>query len=427
VTHQVCISQTAGDRATGYTMSTKMLRLPRGLLLTWIDSDRQNRWALVHPSTAKVEAEGVIGSPRADNHCGAALARTGNTVHAILGAHHDAFDHYSMDLNTDSDWRHVACLPDHATYPSVVAGSEGRLHLAYRCEAERFTLNTRRYDGKHWSAPYTLVTADKPGYIYWTNGIAKAPDGTLHLVFGNTRVLKNGDLQHSASHVCSTDEGTTWNNDGVGKVGEGISVRDLPLLTPEDDPDRVQTKANFCAEPGPGHSNYLQILLSNPVVDSTGRLHVVLHNGLNGTADLMTRFPGGEWSSRLLNPLLTGQAKGRRIHLQSSLGLGAGDELHIALMIRPDGVQDCHWGPNGTFTVRWILSDDGSTRMESTTLPDAERASWLPALEHPVLSPLTNFPAMLYTNGLNAGGFSQNRNRIDTRLMLDLQSTDSGN
>jgi hypothetical protein len=50
--------------------------------------------------------------------------------------------------------------------------------------------------------------------------------------------------------------------------------------------------------------------------------------------------------------------------------------------------------------------------------PDETVAQWLPAQEHPGAAPLDHKPALLYTRGVNAGGFSANVNRQAAQVWL---------
>src|SRR5690606_23879779 len=170
------ISRSGGDRATAYAMSNKIVSLPGGYLCTWIGSRRLNRWALVGRADGAVLREGALGEPCLDNHCGAALAVADGAVHAVTGGHHSALRHYRMDLPAADGWREVAVIEAQGTYPSLVADSAGRLHLTYRSSGEPWTLDYRCFGLGAWTPARALVEAEKPGYVYWTNGLAVAPD-----------------------------------------------------------------------------------------------------------------------------------------------------------------------------------------------------------------------------------------------------------
>ena len=414
----VLLSDRGGDRATAYAMSNKIVSLSEGYLCTWIDSQRQNQWALVDNDSGEIRRRGPLGPARVDNHCGAALALYEGSVHAIIGGHHSAFQHYLLESATANAWRQVASIDVKGTYPSVVSDSEGRLHLAFRVEGERWTLDYCRFENGAWTTARSLAVAEKPGYIYWTNGLAVGPDDSIHLALANTRPLPDGALYHSASHIVSRDGGRAWRSSGGDILSLPARVTDLPLMTEEDSPERVQSREHQerHSEAGPRNKEYQQMLLSNPVVDPTGGIHVVLHNGLSGTADLLS-YRSDEWTARPLTGAATGGGKQQRVHMQSSLSLGPGPRLHAALMIEP--TVECVWGAPGTYIVRLSMKTDGTEMaVEPVSVSDPSCAQWLPALEHPNRLPLDHVPPLLYTKGLNAGGFDNNKNVRETQVYL---------
>ena len=420
----ILLSKSGGDRATAYTMSNKIVSLPAGCLCTWIDSQRQNRWALLERERGRILRSGALGTPCIDNHCGAALVLTQEAVHAITGGHHSPFQHYRMDLHTADTWQHVTTIDVQGTYPSVISDSSGRLHLAYRSPGDQWTLDYCRFEKGHWTPAQSLITAEKTGYIYWTNGIAVGADDAIHLVFGNTRVLADSALCYSASHIFSRDSGKSWCNSSGSTLSLPTPVSSVPLMTGDITTERIQSveKQREYDLPGPKNVNYQQILLSNPVIDESGAVHAVLHNGLTGSAELMT-FIHGKWSSK---PLTTVAASGdgngdaaKRVHVQSSLSIGPAGRLHVALMIEDTG--ECVWGPPGTYIVLVEVTSDGHMSARYVTTPDAACAQWLPAFEHVSETSPNHAPPLLYTKGINGGGFGNNKNRVETEVYLCLQ------
>jgi hypothetical protein len=425
---QIVLSKQGGDRATGYAMSNKIVSLPEGgRVVTWIDSARQNRWALVDRGNGEILRRGKLGRPGVDNHCGAALALGHGVVHAIVGGHHSPLAHYALAPATGGEWRQVATLNVKGTYPSLACDSRGCLHLAFRSRGtseapgDRWTLDYCRFEGKGWTRAEPLVVADKPGYIYWTNGLAIGPENDLHLVLGNTRVLDEGALYLGASHIVSRDGGRTWEADDGTRLSLPAPAAELPLIVDDvgaRQAERVQSLADQqrTAQPGPRNYNYQQMLLSNPVIDDRGAVHVVLHNGLTGTAALMTRDDHG-WTARELTAVATGGNPAMRVHMQSSLSPGPDNRLYAALMIEP--TEECVWGAPGTTVVRLkAKTDDGEIVTERVSDSDRTCARWLPALEHAQQAPLDHVPLLLYTKGINAGGFANNKNAVETDVVL---------
>jgi len=407
-----------GDRATAYAMSNKIVRLPHGYLCTWIDCRRQNQCALVDADTGDVLQRAPLGKPCVDNHCGAALALAEGRVHAVTGGHHTPLEHYVLDASGDPAWRHVATIQAQATYPSVASDSAGGLHLAFRCRGrDRWTLNICRFDGATWTPPRPLVRAHKPGYVYWTNGLTSGPTGRLHLVFGNTRVLADGALYYGASHLYSDNVGHTWSSFKAGPIeSTPAGAEAIPCLEDELSPARIQSSKHQRSfkQPGPQNFNYQQLVLSNPVVDDDGTPHVVVHNGLQGSADLWSHV-GGHWTARALTNALTRGDRQKRVHMQSSLSLDGRGRLHAALMIEP--TRQCVWGPPGTYIVRVLASCASRVlKAEDVCLPDKGSAQWLPALAHHAWAGGGSVLPLLYTRGRNAGGFGSNKNKLATEV-----------
>lgn len=190
-------------------------------------------------------------------------------------------------------------------------------------------------------------------------------------------------------------------------------------MTDGECPDRVQSflDQQERGQPGPRNGNYLQIILSNPVVDASGVVHVVLHNGLTGTADLMSRSTAGHWTARSLTAAATSGARNSRVHIQSSLALLPDGQLRAALMI--EQTDESEWGAAGTGIV-FVESRGNGAELKSiqVTPSDEGCAQWLPAQPHCVAAMGERLPPMLYTKGLNAGGFSNNQNAVQTEVFL---------
>ncbi len=416
---QALLSARGGDRATAYAMNNKIVPLPEGFLVTWIDSQRCNQWAIADPASGCISQTGALGGPCVDNHCGAALALAGEHVHAVTGGHHTPFEHCRMHRSQPGQWEHVATIDVKGTYPSVVADSQRRIHLAFRTPGEKWSLDYCGFADGRWTPARTLVMADKPGYIYWTNSLAIGADDALHLVLGNTRVLAGGALLYGASHIFSADGGETWRDDHGAVMSLPTPAAGVAMMVGGNCPDRVESVAHEQAHdrPGPRNLNYLQIILSNVVVDPDGVVHVVLHNGLTGTADLMSRTATGGWTAQPLTAAATNGDPASRVHVQSSLALLPDGRLRAALMV--EQTDECVWGPPGTHIALVEIAKDGTppTRVGATpSQPDC--AHWLPAQPQCGPTPPQRVPPLLYTKGKNAGGFDQNKNVVETEVIL---------
>ena len=417
------LSSDGGDRATGYTMSAKVVGLGGRLLCTWLDSGRQNRCALIDLASGEVVSAGPLGAPGVDNHCGAALAvAESGEVHAVTGGHHTPLEHYVLDgLKNGLTWRHAGSIGNAGTYPSLLCDGRGVLHLTFRQAGDRWMLCYSRHARGAWSEPRALVVAEKAGYIYWTNELALGPEGRIHLAFSNTRPLADGSFYYGASHLFSDDSGDSWRQLGCGSLSPGgLSVSDLSLIEGQMAPERIEPSEHRAAHsaPGPRNAEYLQMNLSNPVVDDDGLPAVVVHNGMEGTASLY-RHDGQDWRAQPLLGEIRQVLPGWTIHMQSALSRHADGTLEAVLMAQPGGDG---WGSSGTSLVRVCVDPDGNTQTELVRPPDPALAQWLPALQRYSWREPSDRPALVFTRGRNAGGFQNNRNDLRTEVWLDLPS-----
>lgn len=390
-------------------MSTKLVPLADGYLVTWLDNQRVNQWALIS-ADGQQRAGGPLGETCVDNHCGAALVQSGDWVHAVTGGHHSPLAHLRMPVDQIGAWQRLPDIDARGTYPCLVADAADGLHLAFRSPDEpRWTLQWCSWQAGGWTPPRVLVTADRPGYIYWTNSVVCGSDGCLHLVFGNTRQHTDGALTYGASWLASDDHGATWHDLDGWVCPPAVAAADLPLLPIQA--DWRQSAADVAAndQPGPLNVNYHQVNLSNAVCDEHDTLWVVQHGGADGSAVLARRSADGDWSSRLL---LGAATETQRWHQQSSLMPLPGGGVRAVLMAFAAQVRG--WGSPGTYLQSIVVDALGQTS-DARIIADSDAtcASWLPA-QPP--GPEQHAP-VLYTRGRNAGGFDQNHNHLATEVM----------
>jgi len=298
------LTTAGGDRAIGYVMSNKIARRGGQFVCTWLDVERQNRWALVDLARGEILRTGVIGQRRQDNHCGVALATdTDGTLHALVGAHHGSFVHYRW-LPDEADWTPVEdgrAVGESATYPSLVCDGRGTLHVLYRREAngrDAHLVYCRRPRQGPWSEPRLLVRSAVSEHSWLTNAIEVGPSGRLHAVFSNTQLVpgQGPDARYyGAAHVYSDDAGETWQQFGdahplVLPAEAGWLQRiEGPSLSSE------RREARYGGARGPLNSYYHKMVLSNPAVDERGRPWAIVHNLLTGDAQLYRHEASGTW------------------------------------------------------------------------------------------------------------------------------------
>ena len=415
----ILLSRTGSDRATGYVMSNKIVRHAGSWYVTWLESDRQIAWARV--AGGEMPRLCMLGQG-IDNHCGAAIALDGRGgVHCVLGGHHSPLLYRHLpSLAGPKGWGPAQEVAPDGTYPGIAADLNGTLHLTYRCMNQGpWTLNYRRRErsGK-WSDIRPLVTAAKRGYVYWTNSSMVGTDNDLHLTFGVSIARPDGSIHLGAAHLLSNDGGHRWTQLGGDPLETPVPAESLQRIESDSfDPDRrLPPERIEGSPPGPTNFNYLQIHLSNLVLDAVDRPNVILHNGLNGTAALYTGSRSGSWTKCDLTETVQQKLPGWKIHVQSSLSRRSDCLLEAALMAQPKGEQ--LWGEPGTRLVRLVLDSQGqcvsSHLVEEGHAPD--QAQWLPSLEQWDPHAPLDRPALTFTVGRNAGGFSQNFNDERTEV-----------
>lgn len=427
--NNVLLSKTGGDRATAYIMNNKIVRWKDKILVTWLGSDRINRWGLVDPKSGALINQGEIGGTRQDNHCGATIAKSSTgEVHIVIGGHWSSFLHYK--LVTDSEtihWEKVSEILVQGTYPSMVIDSQGILHLTYRGKNDTdklWTLNYAKYSkNTGWSTPQVLVKASVEDYIYWTNGLALGPDGNnLHLFFTNVRYLPNGDIYYGASHIYSADYGLRWKQFGSKmNVQMPANVNTLNLI--EKNPlmtDRSLSPEYILKNNTPGPTSYLyhNMLLSNPVVDANGSPWVVIHNYNKRDADLVT-YANGKWTHIHLLDKIQKVLPHYVIHPQSSLSQLIDGSLEVILQVMPK--DQYGYGNPGTELIRMRFSLKGELMMNKLICDiDPYYANWQPAQEHWQWHEPSDKPALMYTKGINQGAFFKNINLGNSEVYLQI-------
>ncbi len=425
----VHLSDNGGDRATGYVMSNKIVRLGNSLLCTWLGNLRQNYWALVDVPSGQICEMGSLGGAVADNHCGAAIAvDSRGTCHAVIGGHHTLMRYYQFANDGSAQWQEVDWLNVGGTYPSLVCDQEDVLHLAYRCKKSDFwTLNyCRRVPGSSWSNPRSLVQHNDAGYVYWTNGLVLGPKGWLHLIFANRRTIAEKDTYNGASHLYSRDGGDTWiQYSSATPIQTPARAAGLSRIEAEElDPARMHPADLAVSHEDPLHRAfrqrldpvYYQMLLSNPVIGEEEDPWVVVHNRLHGSASLYHAASEG-WTRYPLLSAVRDLFPDYDIHSQSALGRHADGTLEIALMVVPPGCPG--WGPPETELVQVLMDPrDGALRTRPIGDPDTDACNWLPNIQQwDWRNPFAS-PALLYTHGNNGAALCSNVNNLCTDVWL---------
>jgi len=422
---RILLSDKGGDRATGYVMSNKIVHWNGHILCTWLDFERQNRWALVNLDSGEILRTGALGEPRRDNHCGAAIATDiDRSLHLLIGAHHGTFTHYMMSPGK-LDWEPVENgreVGETGTYPSMVCDGTGTLHLLYRRETngrDAHLVYCRRPKQGAWSAPRTLVRMAVDEHSWLTNAIEVGPSGRLHAVFSNTLPVPEQGANaryYGTSHIYSDDSGQTWQQFG-GLVLDHLPAGAASLQRIEGTtlaPMRIEACYNSNNGPLALTSYYHKMVLSNPVVDDRDQPWVIVHNLLTGDAQLFLHEDNGLWvGTPLIAPI-----PGYRIQHCGQLSRHRDGTIEAVLMVSP--IDELGWGASGTTLIR--MQFDGKGKLINNLFlfgTEQKMPSWLPSLERWCPNNKFDHPALLYTRGINAGGGKNNINSINTEVWIE--------
>ena len=411
----ILISTTGSDRATGYNMSSKIIRTIDTLYTGWLDAPSEPgdtvkiRLGVHDPVSGELQSTQTLGEG-IDNHCGPALAMDPDSrMHAIIGHHHGPFLYRWSDNPSDADsWSDPDPLGPDDTYPSLTIDAEGTLHLAHREKADRWQLWYRRKkQGQAWEPPVSMAISPTPGYNHYMMSLSVGPTNTLHLVFqfhfaetGNAADCKG----RAAVYLRSLDGGDTW-------IDDTDEVPQLPVT--------LESMKAIRYIPDGGDDRHA-VRVANHVVDSQDRawFFASIQDAEGGI--IYRRDPAG-WTEFDLGEMTGGlNVEGGR---SSSLSRSSDGRLHLGLGTSGDGSRTSWYDPSLELYHVSFNENGEDARCDRLTGPDEDAANWLPALENWDWNRTgiccQDHHWMSWTRGLNAGGIGgNNKSALKTEVYL---------
>lgn len=377
------------DRATAYHMSNKIVRRGDELVVTWLDSRYRNVVACVDQADGQVTSSSLV-SQGFDNHCGAAMTLTlDDVVHTMSGSHHRGFVYRASDEPSQAEsWSPPEAVGGCPTYPSLVADLRGNLQCLYRASS----MSGARW-GSGWSkkigdAPWEqaalFAEAPAPGYIYPTNAMSLAPDGTLHLVIEWFKTYPDNAVPpHSMaiSHYESTD-GAGWLH------SDGRAIASMPVRLEDSNPIIFRGAANL--RPG------------NLTILPDGRLCFGIWEPDRGGLLLAVRELDRVWRVVDLAPALASCCPDTHANGHAQVAATSAGEVIMALPRGDTG----DWGhPSSQLHIFRIQPDSAEVLgHEPVEKLEPQEPDWLPSIEKHMLGRYVDDPYVSYITGHRGTG-----------------------
>lgn len=372
------LSSYGSTRGTAYEMSNKAVTRDGKLHVAWLDSVARCLIRTRDPRTGEWSAPVHLGDGP-DNHAGPALTvdRAGY-LHVLFGAHHHPLQYRrSVRPNDATEWTPTEPVGELLTYPSLVCGPDGTLHLTARGGPNPPVLAYhRKPPGEPWSARVTLVEPRiPPGYTQYGNSLAVDRSGRLHLAL-HVYDQHQRAAGKVAGYLRSADGGETWTR------ADGTVVQ-LPATRETID----------VLESGPE----LDCRCGGMDVDGDGNPYLLVHHVSAPSTPTLWTHGGAGWRSVDLGPALRRARPGWFGAANGSVSFGADGTLYVALPVAPEPGA---WGDPREEILLLVSRDRGATfTVHELPAVPGEGPIWHPSLErdtgwHPI-----DVPRLLFTRG----------------------------
>lgn len=403
------VSSTGSERATSGA-GGKIVTFAGKTSIVWQDATAEgaylNRVRSFDHASETWSAPFTLNQGR-DNHARPVLTVDEfGFLHVVLSGHNSAVTYRrSLRPNDASQWTEPESAAS-GTYPSLVAGKDGMLHLTLR--------NPRRWNGVdlhmkrrggEWEKLCQLVVRDGKlnGYGAFHNGLAWGPNHkTLHLVqdfYESNDVMDQRGVHQAVCYMRSRDGGRTWEKTDNTKI---------VLPTRPEQMDILARSRGERHEPMPPPVILAQ---GSILVDADDRPHVLYISHLEkpGQAIHATTDDSGSWQQKSIDILADAYPNHRPIGCRGSWSIDSKGAIYglLELVPYPAGwVQGkpsraMKFSPTGKRLV-WLISRDHGKSFTTTLAldkgsvfnqPNAERQT---GFNHIRNGP---FPPFLYFDG----------------------------
>ena len=329
---QTLISSRGCERATTGT-GNKIIAHEGKTHVAWLDSTEEGFFARIRTLDRETGAWSptyTLGTANGNHGRPAITIDSKGYLHTVYGVHHDTVPYRrSVRPNDASEWTEEKTFGGGVTYPTLICGPDGTLHMTGRQGWDGVAMYAKPPD-RDWESR-GLITRIEEGccsYAAFHSGLAWSPDHqVLHLSSSSyqSKTEKSnrwGTIQ-SANYMCSIDFGRTWQR------ADGTPI-DLPATSKTMD----VLAGDESLDPKPGIRNQGAL-----VVDSTGRPYVVyLRYNMEppGQAFMVTPDGNGAWQHLPLQEAVQRQWPGYAVvNCRSGMTITEDDVICIVLGIQP--------------------------------------------------------------------------------------------
>ena len=391
------LSDNGSTRATAYNWGNKALTIEDRTHVVWLDAVSQV-CARTYDHSSGQWGDTARLFEGCDNHANPSItADREGKLRLVYGPHGWWGDWnqarvkwaISEERNRIDTWASEETFGYNATAASIVHSPEGLdLVVCRGGESPASTMFHRQREAGGWTSARELFCQDiEPQYTHHYGHIACHADGTIyaachfynvggghiHPVTGSRAAMRT----YGMAVIKSTDLGETWTD-----------LRGSPVTTPTQYEARI-------AIPPVGADMYVDSI----ALDSAGTVWALAkHSGLKTREVLLSHWSREGWET---TPLEDSLPEGL-MAVDGAMTLDSQDRVHVVLTaLDPEQVEGDAWWGHPSCEIYHLFSADGAKSFECNlvSVPDPEKANWLPSL--PKLGPFhpVDRPLILYTHG----------------------------